>query len=475
MGIRHSKHHLTKLIQDEKWKEVETLLTENVDRDYRDIHGRSSLLHAIEKNAPIHIMPYVISVHNINGEDHDKVTPLLAAVKNERWDIVALLCKHNAIVDHKVRFPSRSDTVLALHNPLAYALERNVPLDILTLLISKANVNVETADHQVDQWLCRLETPLHIALRKKDICAARVLLDNGADCTMCNHKGNMPCMIYLNLPAWKCTTNVNSGEAIALMDRLVPSDSLLMYTTVINIITGPHFRNQYKEMQPYFMCLLHRLKRMDITSVDVTPENRITLYNGLFHYLEPFGGEENLGIFRISFNGCEHDWMIKQNVELVMAFFLMVGFTSEEIAQPTADELVKRFAFRRTIVYGRNGYPVSEALLAREGRDAAAFGEMLSKNNVWFQVIQNMYAQIAQFSQTLSTLEKLCIWKVREHMSSRRQEDFDGLPVAPGIRALLTLEYVAKALYQIAAAQPPMDSQSTYDPPDDYLVNSQTH
>ena len=114
MGIAHSKHltpdltqsiigeHvLTPSIKALNWVKVEQILQMKVDIDYIDERGRTPLVLAIEKNAPSRIIPHLISARNIN---YGYKNPLLTAIKHKRWDIVELLCKRKAAVDHKARF-----------------------------------------------------------------------------------------------------------------------------------------------------------------------------------------------------------------------------------------------------------------------------------------------------------------------------------------------------------------------------------
>jgi ankyrin repeat protein len=338
MKNHHSNHLLEISIKDQNWSEVDKLLTKNVDKDYIDEEGRTFLQLATEKNAPNSIIASFISRCNINNGDYDCQTPVFTGVKNERWDIVKLLSKQKAAVDHKFSYgyfsneihyrgsrdytDETDETEMAIYNPLAYALERNVPLDILALLISKANINAQTCDHSQHVFT---ETSLHIALRKRNLLATSVLLDHGADCNACDGDENTPSLTFLNLPVWEFTSDSNAH--MILMDRLVPTDCSRMYTTAMCFISGAHFRNQYKQILPYFMCLFRHLKKLDITSLDVSPRNRLATCNGLYDYQEPSEDEEDLVFFSISLNCCTLDMMKEQNVELVMAFSRTTGQT----------------------------------------------------------------------------------------------------------------------------------------------------
>lgn len=104
---------LKKAIESYNWKAAQKI----IDRDFsvNAYYGSavdSVLMYAIEKNTPSSrqfILSLINKGENINYVDNNNITPLIKAVALRHWEIVKMLVKHGADINHTIAQDSVMD------------------------------------------------------------------------------------------------------------------------------------------------------------------------------------------------------------------------------------------------------------------------------------------------------------------------------------------------------------------------------
>ena len=115
-----------------------------------EITNRTSLLKAVRQpDVPLDVVTQLISPHNINMQNKYDCTALHLVVREKRWDLVPVLVQHGADVNLR---DNRYNT--PLHIKMQNEKYTDVPLDVVTQLISAQNINKQDRDghttlHQV--------------------------------------------------------------------------------------------------------------------------------------------------------------------------------------------------------------------------------------------------------------------------------------------------------------------------------------
>ena len=169
-------------VRNEKWSEVLRLIDLGADINCRICSDdctavdtvANTVLHiaVTTKDVPKEVVSKLISPRNINMLDSAGESALHAAIRVERWDLVLLLVERGAHVDCAT-LPS---SMIPLHIAL---LEKwsNVPVEIITSLISSSNINKQ---------LYRRLSPLHLVLNSQRWDLVPVLIQHGADVNAVN-------------------------------------------------------------------------------------------------------------------------------------------------------------------------------------------------------------------------------------------------------------------------------------------------
>jgi len=199
-----------------QWNIIDTLLSEGADPSEKVPHARPDFVLLIQNSAPATLVKAFISHGvNVNISGDDGITPLMAASRLGRRDIIEILLQAGADV---AAYDSEGKT--ALHYGV---LSRLQDADLVKFLISKG-ADVEAKDNKgvTPLILCALErrpqilkvlldadspvnaadhdgnTALHAAAKYSWLRGVDLLLKAGADAETRNNKGLTPIGLALN-------------------------------------------------------------------------------------------------------------------------------------------------------------------------------------------------------------------------------------------------------------------------------------
>ena len=162
--------------REKRWDLVPVFVQHGADINVCGTGHRTPLHEALShRGVPIDIAIELISSQNINMQDRYGCTALHQIISEKRWDIVPVLVQKGADVN---RFNKWSET--PLHAALSHP---NVPLDVITQLISPENVNM------LDSHDC---TALHLVASNKRWDLVSVHVQNGADVNVCDNWKRTP-------------------------------------------------------------------------------------------------------------------------------------------------------------------------------------------------------------------------------------------------------------------------------------------
>jgi hypothetical protein len=172
-----------------KLQPFKAILEAGADPSSRDKHGLSVLKHSSWKNQEF-VVAHLLTVCRVSANEGPDVFGLYSIHKASGYgncEVLRLLLAHGADVNQRtgdVTAPpsyeakSKNETALAIASRLGFHAAMRV-------LLGQPGCDVNVQDNLGD-------TGLHHACRKGDWRAVEILLNNGADVGLQNHKGETP-------------------------------------------------------------------------------------------------------------------------------------------------------------------------------------------------------------------------------------------------------------------------------------------
>ena len=448
------------VVRKKIWKLLPVLLQHSADVNVSDNNNGTPLHHAVKiPNVLVDVITQLISPQNINMRDVNGHTACHLLVKKKRWDLVSVLLQRGGSVN---LCDNWNNTLL--HEAVG---QRDVPLDIITQLITPENINMTTIDGH---------TTLHLVVKNKRWHLWPLLAQHGADMNVCDSRNYTPLHDAVSQPhaPIDIITQLISPQNINVQDRdgRTPlHDHLVDNWDLVPILVQNGADVNLCDKQnntPLLTALTHKGVSLDVVKQLITPKNisqrnndgntalrlvadRLDLVPVLIQCGAQFDFSDIIDIFTAKtflpnyatcliqhlpmpyhlshvefiFTEKKMDKLEVNNKEIVLqekppiSVLCMVDIICHLLQQTC---LVKAQSYRRLDDIHTS---VDESIVSH---------------------ITRKHAEFENTSETPAMLTKLCMMTIRQYLPCKTDENFSKLGLPPGLLSLVTLSSLAEEL-----------------------------